>query len=134
MSNQCGPNDGDCEGTCRVFGYYASYSKGPVRTLECGFLGATSALSDAELIMRKEQYRFEFYVIEYDEGRHRVTRYYDEHKAPKFHTQCLRERRGRSRDSGRRRRTTDNSQAKPSASAAQPADSTMGAAATATHI
>ena len=80
-------NDGDGEGTCRVFGYYTSYSEGPVRTLECGYIGGTTTLHDAELLMRSEKYPYEMYVLEYDYGDLRVSRYYDEHKAPKFHTQ-----------------------------------------------
>jgi hypothetical protein len=82
---QC--NDGDGLGICRVFGYYTCYSQGPVRTLECGYIGGTTTLHDAELLMRSEKYMYEFFVIEYDYGDTRVSRYYDEHKAPKFHCQ-----------------------------------------------
>jgi hypothetical protein len=80
-------NDGDSEGICRLFGYYTSYSEGPVRTLECGYIGGTTTLHDAELLMRSCKYPYELYVLEYDYGNTRVSRYYDEHKASKFHTQ-----------------------------------------------
>ncbi len=125
MANHQGPNDGDSEGACRVFGYYTGYSEGPVRTLECGFLGATTTLQDAELLLRKEHYAYEFYVIEYVDGRHRATRYYDEHKAPKFHTQRVRERRSRDRATGQRRRHTDHSRPIANPASPQPANPSL---------
>jgi hypothetical protein len=71
---------------CKVFGYYTGFSEGPVRTLNAGYLGSSTLLHDAELLMRKTSYKYEFFVIEYPLDHSMVSRYYDEHRQLKFET------------------------------------------------
>jgi hypothetical protein len=74
----------DNVGFCNVFGYYVSFSEGPVRTLSDAFLGNTAQIQHAEMIMRECTYPYDFFVIEYDNGTHIVSRYYDTHGKPRF--------------------------------------------------
>jgi hypothetical protein len=71
---------------CKVFGYYTAFAEGPVRELKAGYLGSSTLLHDAELLMRKTDYPYEFYVIEYPDRGGLLSRYYDEHKQCKFMT------------------------------------------------
>jgi hypothetical protein len=69
---------------CKVFGYYTTFDEGPVRTIKSVYLGSSSLLNDAELLMRKAVYPFEFFVIEYPLTDRIVSRYYDGHQHLKF--------------------------------------------------
>jgi hypothetical protein len=69
---------------CRVFGYFASFDEGPVRTLEAQHLGSADVLHEAERIVRRTEYRYDFFVIEYCSPEGTYSRYYDSHRLCRF--------------------------------------------------
>jgi hypothetical protein len=77
-------DDDDDAVSCKVFGYYTAYAEGPVKALNAGYLGCSSLLNDAELLMRKTTYPYEFFVVEFPRDKTIVSRYYDGHRHLRF--------------------------------------------------